>query len=270
LIVKLFSVLPDELPDIQNRITQTRKSVQKPCNELFVEIVKNMETLSKSPVKPYVVHFLGNENTEREFLESAAGFIMAAADTTVVSLQWFLYNLGKTPKAQETLRKEIQSVLQGGPLEEQHLKNLTYLKACMKESYRINPVSQAHPRLINEEIILRGHHIPPGTLFELSSYPYCLDESIYPNPKAYFPERWLKNNESTGTSSLHNHPYMILPFGIGPRMCIGARVAEMEIFALVSSLIQKYNLEIEGPEPEQYTPLFAQPSPVPTYKFNKL
>jgi len=240
----------------------------KKCDELFYECANNIEALKKAPAKPYVVHFVGT-NSEKEFLVNGSGLIIAAVDTTTITLQWFWYNLGRSPKAQANLRNEIQSVLQGGPLLENHYNQLPYFKACLKESFRLNPVAPQNVRVLDNDVEIGGYNIPAGVNIALSAYPYCVDEKIFENPKEFIPERWLNDNENE--NALKRHPYLIIPFGIGPRMCLGARVAEIEIMALTTGILQKYEIQLgPGPEVMQDTELFAKPSPPPVYIFKKL
>jgi len=268
--MKFYRAMPDDVPKFREKVRQIRNSIQQQCDALFYECVNNLEALKKDPVKPYIVHFIGNSTeSEKSFSTNVSGLIIAAVDTTTISLQWFWYNLGRSPRAQANLRNEIQSVLQGGPLLEKHYGQLPYFKACIKENYRMNPVAPGNSRVLDNNVEVGGYRIPAGVNFDLSAYPYCVDKNIFENPKEFIPERWLKDNESE--NALKRHPYLIIPFSIGPRMCLGARVAEVEIMALTAGILQKYEIQIApGPEPEQHTEMFASPSRAIDYIFNKL
>jgi cytochrome P450 len=82
------------------------------------------------------------------------------------------------------------------------------------------------------------------------------------------PERWIKDaNSPRKNHPLHDHPYMILPFSIGPRMCVGARLAELEIFSFISTLVQKYKISLspDSPIPRQVSLATIRTIPLPKY-----
>jgi len=230
-----------------------------------------LETLKNRPVVPYVVHALSRTGDwdHKSLISNIAGLILAAVDTTAHAMSWLLYHLARTPQAQDDLFQELSPLLNGGPLLKHHMKDVTYLKACLKESSRITPVTGAHQRTINSDLIAQGYLLPAGTFIEFSSVPFCLDETVFPNPQDFDPKRWINN--TSNNHPLHDHPLMVSPFGFGPRMCVGARVAEMEIMALFAVLVQKYRIELapDSPIPQAYSIGSVRPLAFPKYKFHK-
>ncbi|XP_023932853.1 cytochrome P450 302a1, mitochondrial-like [Lingula anatina] len=70
----------------------------------------------------------------------------------------------------------------------------------------------------------------------------CLQSEYFPNPHAYSPERWMKED------NVQPHPYLLLPFGHGPRMCIGKRFAEQQMYIAISKLVQNFTIQHSGSE----------------------
>jgi len=150
------------------------------------------------------------------------------------------------------------------------MKDIPYLRACLKESYRVNNTAPFNARILPEDIVLQGYKIPAGTMLEVSSIPYCLDDKVFENAAEYIPDRWVKP-ESRGSANLQNHPFMVLPFGVGPRMCIGGRVAESELMAMAAALVQRYHIEVISAEkPRMFCDgPAAFPNPTPKFKFSR-
>jgi len=173
-------------------MTVTTENLKK----LYKVSEQSPESFAKSPIKPYIVKIMERgELPFEELIPNIAVFLFAALDTTANSLSWLIYNLARTPKAQEKLYEEIHRVTQGGPLLKSHINNIPYLKACVKENFRLNQISSGNTRILPVDINIRGYHIPAGTSFHMqtiSSYSY--DPKIYENPYDFVPERWLKDS----------------------------------------------------------------------------
>ncbi|XP_055921318.1 uncharacterized protein LOC129952612 [Eupeodes corollae] len=127
------------------------------------------------------------------------------------------------------------------------MKSLPYLRACLKEGMRIYPVSPGFPRSAGDNIVLSGYRVPKNQHVLLNSNVVMLEDQYVPNAKHYLPERWLRNEKSTKGQI---NPFMFIPFGFGPRSCVGKRIVEMELettIARLPILIQTFrrNLEIQ-------------------------
>lgn len=65
------------------------------------------------------------------------------------------------------------------------------------------------------------------------------DDNMFPDSNKYIPERWLKENNNTGCPSAKTaHPFAFMPFGFGPRMCVGRRFAELELYTLIARYVE--------------------------------
>ncbi|XP_037921750.1 probable cytochrome P450 12d1 proximal, mitochondrial isoform X5 [Hermetia illucens] len=179
----------------------------------------------------------------------AMDILFAGVDTTTASFTGLLYLLSKNLDKQEILRKEIMTILpeKESPLTVQNMKHLPYLRACIKESLRVQPPVNGLVRNAGQNIILSGYQIPKGTTVLMSAFVLQKEDKYYPNADKYEPERWLKR-DGTPAPAKSAHPFIFLPFGYGPRMCIGRRFAEMQIETLIVRILRDFQVEWHHPD----------------------
>ncbi|XP_012280631.1 probable cytochrome P450 301a1, mitochondrial [Orussus abietinus] len=170
--------------------------------------------------------------------------LLAGIDTTSNMAGILLYHMATNPEVQEKLRDEICTVLpeKSSPVTFKALTETTYLKACLKESLRIMPIAIGSLRTMQNDVVIGGCQIPKGVDVLACHSTLSRDERYFPNPEMFIPERWLRDNAS-GLSAKTAHPFAYMPFGFGPRMCIGRRFAELEIETLAMKVIRNFKLE---------------------------
>ena len=100
---------------------------------------------------------------------------------------------------------------------------------------RLNPISVGVGRISHEDMILSGYEVPKGTVLVSQNQVSCRLPEYFENPNQFLPERWDRSKKNN-----QHHPFLLLPFGFGPRMCIGRRLAESSILQLVLKLTQIY------------------------------
>lgn len=172
-------------------------------------------------------------------LVMAQDALTAGVDTTGSTVAFFLLDLANNPSQQEELYQEIKRVVGEGNITESKLKQMKYLKACLHESQRLNPAVLGISRTVPTDIVLGGYQIPRGTIVTCITRNIMLDPDNFPDPLQFRPERWLR-----GCPHHHKaHPFAYLPFGHGPRKCIGMRFAELETFIIAIKILQSYKLE---------------------------
>nr|QST15059.1 CYP362A6 protein [Diaphanosoma celebensis] len=169
--------------------------------------------------------------------------LMAGIDTTSHTTSFLFYFLAKNPEKQELLRKEVLSVVgpRGSPISLQALNELRYLKACIKESLRLMPATSGNARVVDNDVVLSGYQVPKGSMAIVLQQWMSIQEEYVPRALEYIPERWIKGHELESKV----HPYVMLPFGFGTRMCIGRRLAEMEMWQLTVKCMQNFRVEYD-------------------------
>lgn len=145
-----------------------------------------------------------------------------------------MYHLAKNPEKQEILRQEILTKLpdKSSTLDAQKMSNMPYLRACIKESARLNPVALGNIRLLPQDVVMSGYLIPKGYEVTTSNVTLMNDETYYKHSDQFLPERFLKDEKYADIKG--KHPFVFLPFSFGPRMCIGRRFAELEMEVLIA------------------------------------
>lgn len=144
-----------------------------------------------------------------------------------------MYYLAKNPDKQCKLREEVRQKLpeKSSALSPQVMANMPYLRACIKEAARMNPVTIGAIRTLPHDVVMSGYLIPKGCEVATSNFIVMKDERFYKDSDKFLPERFLK--DSTEVDIKGKHPYAFLPFGFGPRMCVGRRFAELEMEVLL-------------------------------------
>ena len=163
---------------------------------------------------------------------------LAGHETTAATLNWWAWCMASNPAVQSAARAEVRRVLQGGAPTAQALASLGYLTQTIKETMRLYPVA---PVLISRRcktpLNLGGWQLPARTLFMLPVYLMHRDPRWFPEPEAFRPERFAPD-----APELPRGAYM--PFGTGPRVCLGQHLAMAEMTAIAAMVLQRFELSV--------------------------
>ncbi|XP_065749384.1 1,25-dihydroxyvitamin D(3) 24-hydroxylase, mitochondrial [Phocoena phocoena] len=179
-----------------------------------------------------------------EKFESVSNLVaMPSSCFTANSLMWILFNLSRNPHVQQKLLKEIQSVLPKNQRPRaEDLRNMPYLKACLKESMRLTPSVPFTTRTLDKAMVLGEYALPKGTVLMLNTHVLGSNEENFEDSSQFRPERWLQDKKKI-------NPFAHLPFGIGKRMCIGRRLAELQLHLALCWIVRKYDIVATDKEP---------------------
>ncbi|KAF8169161.1 cytochrome P450 [Mycena galopus ATCC 62051] len=184
---------------------------------------------------------------ERHVQATAGTMFLAGADTTVSSLGTFVLAMLAYPEVQKKAQAEVDSITGGQALPSfEDEDSMPYVSAVVKEVLRWRNVTPfAVPRLLATEDEYRGYRLPAGSVVIGNAWAILHDETIYPDPHAFKPERWLLNGRL--------NPAVKDPesaFGFGRRLCPGRHMATSSIWIAVASLLAAFDITkaVDGKE----------------------
>ncbi|MDP2579668.1 cytochrome P450 [Shimia thalassica] len=187
-----------------------------------------------------------------ELRDNLLTFIVAGHETTALTLAWSTYLCAFAPEVQDKARAEIAEVTGGGPVKTEHVGDLSYLRMIVDEALRLYPPAGILSRTAKESDVLCGRDIHPGDTVMLPVYALHRHHDLWKNPNAFDPERFADRKAVDR--------YAYLPFGDGPRICIGASFAIQEAVLILATLLQRFRFDlVAGRPPEPVMILTLRP-----------
>ncbi|KFQ05822.1 Cytochrome P450 3A24, partial [Leptosomus discolor] len=188
--------------------------------------------------------------TDAEVLSQAFIFIFGGYEPTSNILTYLAYELATHPDVQQKVLDEVDTVLPNkAPLTYEAMMQLEYLDMTVSETLRLFPLGGRIERTCKKDVEINGVTIPKGTVVMIPPYSLHRDPEYWPNPEEFRPERFSKENKET------IDPYTYLPFGAGPRNCIGMRFALLTLKVAITILLQHFTFQTckETPIPLKLT-----------------
>ena len=174
--------------------------------------------------------------TDDQLIGHSTLLFAAAHLTTAHTFSWTLFLLSQHPGVLGKLRNELAKHVAGDIPTLEELEKLPYLDSVIKESMRILPASSYSQRIAVQPTSIGPVRLNPGTPVIFSQYITHHRPDIYENPDQFIPERW---------QTIAPSAYAYLPFGAGPRMCIGAPLAMVEIRTALTIMLKRFNFQIK-------------------------
>lgn len=172
---------------------------------------------------------------EETLRDEVLTLFLAGHETTAALLTWAWLLLGCHPESEERLHAELDHVLGGRLPTLVDLPRLPFTQAILEETLRLYPPVWMLPRRAIAEDEVGGYHVPAGADALLCVYTLHRHPELWPAPDAFRPERFLNGSSRP--------PYTFLPFGAGPRSCLGSRFGMMEAVMVLATLAQSFRLE---------------------------
>jgi len=173
---------------------------------------------------------------------------LAGHATTAETLTWWAWCMAANPKAQATARAEVEHVLEGASPTADSLRILRFLTQTLEETMRLYPVAPLlFTRRLTAPVSLGHWNLPVGTLVAIPVQVIHHDPRWYPEPLAFLPQRFAPEAPAIPRGAF-------LPFGTGPRVCLGQNLAMAEMTVIAAMILQRFSLSVpHGMLPPQPT-----------------
>lgn len=183
--------------------------------------------------------------SDQELRDEALTIFAAGHETTANALAWTWYLLATHPEARRRFHEEVDRVLQGRTPNADDLPHLHYTRALFEESLRLFPPAPAIQRKAAVATAVCGLELPAGAVVLIGAYNLHRHPSFWNNPEQFLPERWLDGERPAARCAY-------LPFGAGPRACVGVHFAAIEGPLLLALIGRHFDLQLaqETVEPE--------------------
>ncbi|XP_035577947.1 cytochrome P450 3A12-like [Zalophus californianus] len=224
----------------------------KTVTDFFMKSVKRMKESRLKDKQKHRVDFLqlmiNSQNSKEidtykalsdlELVAQSIIFIIAGYETTSTSLSFLVYELATHPDVQQKLQEEIDATFPNKALPTYDaLLQMEYLDMVLNESLRLYPISGRLERVCKKDVEISGVFIPKGTVVMVPVFTLHRDLGLWPEPEEFRPERFSKKNKD------NINPYTYLPFGTGPRSCLGMRFAIMNMKLALVRVLQNFSFK---------------------------
>ena len=175
----------------------------------------------------------GSFMNDRQVRDEAMTLFIAGHETTATSTTWAIYFLSRNPDVKQRLETEIAQLPGDKPTAEEAAK-LGYTRGVFREALRLCPPAFAVDRVTIEDVEVGGYLLPKKTALIIPIHALHRREQDFPNPERFDPERFTPEAEAKRPKGAY------LPFGLGPRVCIGAAFAELEAQIVLAQMTKRF------------------------------
>jgi cytochrome P450 len=171
-------------------------------------------------------------------LSESMQLLVAGHETSSNGLSWLLYLLSSRPDCLERVRQEFDLVLGDERMGHEHMPGLVFTTQVIQEGLRLYPPFWMIDRMAVEDDRIGDVNIPKGSTVIVYVYGAHHAPGHWQDPESFDPERFVKGSEKLRT------PFTYLPFGGGPRVCIGNHYAMLQVLMILSELVRRYDFEL--------------------------
>jgi cytochrome P450 len=183
----------------------------------------------------------GQPLSARALRDHLVTFLLAGFETVASALSWTWALLAEHPKCEARVREELEGVLGGGLPTREKLESLVYCQQVLKEAMRLYPPGHTLGRSALQDVQIGPYFLPAGTVSIISPYQLHRNPRLFRSPESFDPGRFGPKR----AGRLPRCAY--LPFGAGPRVCIGARFSMLEALAVLALTARRFRFVMDGP-----------------------
>ena len=180
----------------------------------------------------------GEGMTDRQLRDEVMTMLLAGHETTSLALSWTYYLLSRHPQVQERIADEVDMVIGDGRPTFAHVERLTWTRQTLEESLRLYPPAWGFSRLAMGDDEIGGFPVRKGSIAFVIPFVLHRRPNLWPEPERFDPERFAPEREAARPR------FAYIPFGGGPRGCIGNQFAMLEAQLIVATIAQRYRIEL--------------------------
>ena len=218
------------LEKIVARIVRERRKNMGDSNDLLSSLMKARDEN-------------GQPMSDRQLRDEGLTLLLAGQETSAIALSWCFYLIGQHRDVHTRMADEAEAVLRGRNATVEDLPRLNYIEKVIKEAMRLLPPAWAIGREATTDCEIGNYLVPKGTTIFICPWVLHHSARYFDDPAEFRPERWDGSLEQ----KLPRFAYM--PFGGGPRICIGNRFALMEISLVIATVLQHFELQWDASRP---------------------
>lgn len=240
-----FLALPERIPTPRNRRFRAALNTLDAAVRELIDARRNPGSATDAQPADLLSALLntidadtGQQLDDRAIRDEVLTLLIAGHETTASALTWAWHLLATHPDAQEMLRREIAQVIGARAPQYADLPRLTYCRQVIEETLRLYPPAWLITRRAIEADELDGHPIPAGAIIIISPYTIHRHPAYWIDPDQFRPERFA--------SERGDHPWprsAYIPFGAGPRLCIGQNFGMVEAMLILAAIAQQIRFE---------------------------
>lgn len=179
--------------------------------------------------------------TKGNMLRVIQDLFIAGSETTSTTLDWALLFMIEHPDVQQKCQQEIEEILGDKPIEYADRGKLPYVDATIMETQRLaNIVPLSVPHMTMKDTVIQGYKIPQGSVVLPNLYSVSHDPNYWTEPETFNPERYFDKARKIVKNDA------LVPFSVGPRVCLGEPLARMELFLVFANLLQRFTFQREN------------------------
>ena len=221
-------------------IDARRKQAAPPADDLLAHMLEAQDPETGQRMSP------------EELVFNMQFFIVAGHETTALALSWALYLLANVPVEQDKARQQARTVLAGRAARPEDLPSLPLVRQVLEEAMRLYPPVGLLARTVVAQDELCGRIMRPGDILFLPIWALHRHELLWDRPAEFLPARF---------EAAPKHKYQYLPFGAGPRVCVGADFAMMQAQIILATLLQRFRFAPSQPAPKPVMMMTVRPEP---------
>ena len=236
-----FTLMPGFLPLALRR--DERRAIRR-LDETFRALIDERSGARGDDLLSMVMAAHDGEPTARAVHEEVLAFVLAAYENVGRALTWTFMEIARRPEIAARLHDDFDAMLAGRVPTARDAFHMNYAEMTLAESLRLRPPNAVFFRIARRDDVLpTGARIEAGSKLLISPYVIQRDPRYFPDPERFDPERF-------SPARRHNRPrYAYIPFGGGPRVCIGQPLAMLQCKLVLARVAQRVRLELVGERP---------------------